>query len=162
MWSLSWSASSYTMAYTNAPVTLLIVVFSPGEILESACAGLANFIYNFSEIFLLTLLHIPLVHNPDKRQTLSLLRVLSFHSISPLFSGWFPGWSLPHRMILGVFLSLIFFGIISEVMVFSLCLPAKPTGCGLLFFLKIFNHSFIFNICEWTIHVIFFFLVQSW
>lgn len=65
-------------------MTLLLVVFSPGDGLEAACAGLTNSIYNLLKVLLLTLLHIAFVHNPNKRQTLSLLWALASHSISHL------------------------------------------------------------------------------
>ena len=38
----------------------------------------------------------------------------------------------------------------------------KPSGPGLFVCWKIFNHSFNFITCDWSVHIFYFFLVHSW
>ena len=72
-----------------------------------------------------------------------------------------------HRMSLGVFLPLLFFGRVSEESVLTLlwifdriCLCSHQVldFC----FLEVFNNIFNFSACDWSIHIFSFFLVQSW
>ena len=38
----------------------------------------------------------------------------------------------------------------------------KPSGPVLLFVGKFFDYSFTLSACNWSVHILYFFLVQSW
>ena len=69
-------------------------------------------------------------------------------------------------MSLGIFLPLQFFEHFKMIGVNSLNvswnLPVTPSGPGFSVLENHFDHSFSFSTCNWSVHIFYFVLVQSW